>query len=58
VHPFDIVEVRNRYDGRWAEGFEVIEERPAGYLLRRRSDGAVLPELPSRDVRPAPSGTT
>ncbi len=56
MHPSQIVEVRNRFDGRWNEGFEVVEERPAGYLLRRRSDGAVLPEVSTRDVRAAPPG--
>ena len=46
------VEVRNRYDGRWAEGFEVVEERPSGYRLQRLSDGSVLPvEFPTEDVR-------
>jgi hypothetical protein len=40
--------VRNRFDGRWAGGFEVIEavreteaER-TNYRLRRLSDGATL----------------
>jgi hypothetical protein len=56
MHPSQIVEVRNRYDGRWTEGFEVVEERPTGYVVRRRLDGATLPELPSKDVRAAPPG--
>jgi hypothetical protein len=47
------VEVRNHYDGRWDEGFEVVAERPSGLRLRRLSDGAVLPvEFPADEVRP------
>jgi hypothetical protein len=46
------VEVRNRYDGGWAGGFQVAEQTPSGYRLRRLSDGAVLPEeFPAEDVR-------
>ena len=53
------VEVRNRYDGRWGGGFQVAEETPSGYRLRRLSDGSVLPEeFSAEDVReveaPAP----
>jgi hypothetical protein len=49
VQPGTHVEVRSRFDQRWARGFE-IEERvddQAGlqYRLRRRSDGSVLPAL-------------
>ena len=48
-HP---VEVRNRFDGRWNEGFRVVEERPSGVRLQRLSDGAVLPEeIPAEAVR-------
>jgi hypothetical protein len=43
------VEVRTRYDGQWAQGFEVAEETPTGYRLRRLSDNAVLPEEFTRD---------
>jgi hypothetical protein len=54
-HP---VEVRNRYDRRWAEGFRVVEERPSGVRLQRLSDGAVLPgEFPTEDVREAEAET-
>jgi len=46
------VEVRNRYDGRWVQGFEVVEERGSGYRLCRLSDDTVLPgEFPTEDVR-------
>ncbi len=43
------VEVRARFDDRWARGFEVAEVVDEGdaarYKLRRRSDGSVLPAL-------------
>jgi hypothetical protein len=44
------VEVRSRFDQRWARGFEVEEVVVANgedlrYRLRRRSDGSVLPSL-------------
>lgn len=38
------VQVRNRFDGSWARGFEVYQSRRnGGYLLRRLSDSQVLP---------------
>jgi hypothetical protein len=37
------VEVRVRYRGHWASGFEVVSVDDDGYWLRRRSDGAILP---------------
>jgi hypothetical protein len=43
------VEVRTRYQGQWASGFEVdaVHSDRTGrsdrYVVRRRSDGAVLP---------------
>jgi hypothetical protein len=37
------VEVLTRYQGRWSSGFEVDAVRDDRYLLRRHSDGAVLP---------------
>ena len=37
------VQVRNRFDGAWARGFEVYQSRRNGYLLRRLSDRHVLP---------------
>ena len=45
----DRVQVRNRFDGAWCNGFEVAdvvvddEGRPARYAVLRRSDGVVLP---------------
>lgn len=45
VEPGARVEVRSRFEGRWARGFEVVEVVPDGYRLRRRSDGSVLPAV-------------
>ena len=49
MHPGARVEVRSRFDQRWARGFELVEVVPdegqARYRLRRRSDGSVLPAL-------------
>jgi hypothetical protein len=49
VHPGARVEVRSRFDQRWARGFELVEvvqdEAQARYRIRRRSDGSVLPAL-------------
>jgi hypothetical protein len=49
VTPGTHVEVRSRFDQRWARGFEIAEtvedaDTPR-YRLRRRSDGSVLPAL-------------
>jgi hypothetical protein len=37
------VEVRNRLDGEWSRGFEIISGDANGYRLRRLSDGGELP---------------
>ncbi len=37
------VEVRSRFDQSWARGFEIAEVVEGGYLVRRLSDGKVLP---------------
>ena len=40
------VEVRSRFDQQWARGFEVVEAiegASPGYVIRRRSDGSILP---------------
>lgn len=37
------VDVRTGFDRSWAAGFAVEEVRDAGYVVRRRSDGEVLP---------------
>jgi hypothetical protein len=47
------VEVRRRFDDRWARGFEVAEVGPEGYLLLRLSDHSVIPTtFCGADVRP------
>ncbi len=48
VHQGTWVEVRSRFDQRWARGFEVGEvvedsDDNARYRIRRRSDGCMLP---------------
>jgi hypothetical protein len=52
----DRVEVRTRYDGSWAKGFSVAEVHgPADeqFLIRRDSDGAVLPQVfTEEELRP------
>jgi hypothetical protein len=46
------VEVRRRFDQRWARGFEVVELTESGYRVRRLSDGMVLPtEFVAEDLR-------
>jgi hypothetical protein len=49
VDPGTRLEVRSRFDQRWARGFELVEiVVDAGqpqYRVRRRSDGSVLPAL-------------
>jgi len=38
------VQVRRRFDGGWASGFQICGAQPhGGYLVRRLSDRAVLP---------------
>ena len=51
--PESEIEVRSRFDGRWVGGFEIAEENDDRFLLRRRSDGSVLPvAFPPGDIRP------
>lgn len=48
----DPVQVRNRFEDRWIEGFSVAECSGQGYQLRRASDGAILPAwFPAAMVR-------
>jgi hypothetical protein len=38
------VQIRNRFDGAWASGYQVVAAQPGGgYLVRRTSDHSVLP---------------
>lgn len=57
---FDEVEVRDRFTGDWAKGFEVGDTRSSGndtqFRVRRRSDGASLPEwFTAMEIRPPQS---
>jgi hypothetical protein len=47
------VDVKNRFIGSWSCGFEIAELVEDGYMIRRNSDGSVLPDSLSFDeVRP------
>ncbi len=46
----DDVEVRNRFENHWVNGFAVAESGEGGYRLRRLSDGRVLPTWFPHDV--------
>ena len=39
------VEVRDRFVGKWCHGFEIVDHVDGGYILRRVSDRAVVPEV-------------
>ena len=43
--PFGVrVQVRDRFDGAWAPGFEIFAAQPGGgYLVRRTSDRSIVP---------------
>ena len=43
------VDVRSQYLGGWSHGFEVAEQVAGGYLIRRLSDGSILPDVLGRD---------
>lgn len=53
LHPGTRVEVRNRFDGSWAPGFELAElVDDQVWQVRRLSDGIVLPRpFPHEEVR-------
>ena len=55
LEPGARVEVRNRFDGSWAAGFEIAESTRDGCQVRRLTDGSVLPRvfLP-HEVRDSP----
>jgi hypothetical protein len=47
-HPVAVgssVDVRSRYIGAWSGGFTVAEHVDRGCLIRRVSDGSVLPDV-------------
>jgi len=63
ITPGTPVEVRSTFDRGWKRGFTVAdcdrdgEDRPTGYVLRRLSDGSVLPATFGPDaVRPLEGG--
>ena len=43
------VEVRNRFVGKWCDGFEVADQVAGGYVIRRVSDRVVLPAVVTHD---------
>jgi hypothetical protein len=43
--PDRAVEVRSRYVGAWASGFEIAETTHEGFRVRRQLDGALLPAV-------------
>ena len=53
LRPGMSVEVRRRFDRRWARGFVIEDETADGYRLRRNSDDSVLPvAFAAIDLRP------
>jgi hypothetical protein len=49
-----LVEVHTKFNNTWSAGFEIAEVTPAGYRVRRTSDGSMLPGVTSEaDVRAA-----
>jgi hypothetical protein len=48
------VEVQDAFTGAWHRGFTVVDRTTAGVVVRRASDGAVLPHAFGPDrIRPA-----
>jgi hypothetical protein len=46
------VEVKSRFDGKWARGFTIERANDDGYTVRREHDQIVLPEhFPHDEVR-------
>jgi hypothetical protein len=43
LDPGSRVQVRRRFDAKWARGFEVLEHQAGLYRVRRLSDGETLP---------------
>ncbi|HXX91213.1 MAG TPA: ParA family protein [Acidimicrobiales bacterium] len=51
------VAVRDRYQGNWAQGFDIAGRRGAEYVVRRLSDDSVLPgTFGAEDVRAVTAG--
>jgi len=52
IAPGSPIEVRRRFDRGWAKGFTVEGHDDSGYVVRRESDGVLLPvTFPSAEVR-------
>jgi hypothetical protein len=52
IAPGSPIEVRRRFDRGWARGFRVECHDDDGYVVRRESDGALLPvTFPAAEVR-------
>ncbi len=46
------VQVRRKFDDKWATGFEVAEATTQGYRVRRMSDGELIPvPIAEEDLR-------
>ena len=53
LRPGTRVDVRVRFDGSWSRGFEVDSVENGCYVIRRISDGSVLPVLfPADEIHP------
>ncbi|MBV9409963.1 MAG: hypothetical protein JO148_00080 [Acidimicrobiia bacterium] len=51
------VMVRNRFDGAWVAGFELVDIKEQTYGVRRRSDHVVLPaRFDASEVAPESDG--
>lgn len=48
----DPVELYSAFTGSWVGGFEVAEEADGGFVVRRVSDGHLLPPTSYADLRP------
>jgi len=52
LDPGTRVQVRRRFDAKWARGFEVLEHHAGLYRVRRLSDGETLPVwFPGEELR-------
>jgi hypothetical protein len=52
LEPGTRVEVRDGFEGLWHKGYVVDALEPDGYVIRRTSDGTLLPRrLPREAVR-------
>jgi hypothetical protein len=55
LHVGDRVELHTKFNDSWVAGFEIAEVVVNGYVVRRTSDGTMLPDLTGdSDLRAAP----